>query len=169
MESQKGVSLIITFFVMIIILSVVLSISVLLYGQIKVIRNMGNSVASYYAGESGIEKVLFYDKQVLPSSGGSDKRGLCYMFEESNPNRCHNDTSKNEAVRCQNYPSDFTGTCAPDNCTACTISFDTVLGGATYHTRATVTASAGIFSIDSTGNFSETSRKVEAVITNQPN
>lgn len=58
---QKGVSLIITFFIMMIVLSVVLSISTLLYVQIKAIRNMGNSVISYYAAESGIEKVLYYD------------------------------------------------------------------------------------------------------------
>jgi hypothetical protein len=65
-DNQKGVSLIITFFIMIIILAVVLSISILLYSEIKIIRNVGNSVVSFYAADSGIEKVLFYDRQVLP-------------------------------------------------------------------------------------------------------
>lgn len=66
---RKGASLIITFFIMIIILAVVLSVSIILYSQVKVIRNIGSSVVSYYIGESGIEKVLYYDRQVLPNGG----------------------------------------------------------------------------------------------------
>jgi len=69
LPAQAGVSLIITFFVMIIILSVVLSISALLYSEVKVLRNIGNSVASFYVADSGIEKVLYYDRQVLPNNG----------------------------------------------------------------------------------------------------
>lgn len=68
-KSQKGISLIITFFIMIILLAVVLSISIILYSEIRVIRNMGDSVISFYAAESGIEKVLFYDRQALPTRG----------------------------------------------------------------------------------------------------
>ena len=89
-DKQKGVSLIITFFIMIIILSVVFSVSALLYSEIKVIRNIGNSVISFYAANSGIEKVLYYDDQVLPESASTDAdgnqtitvgpRGLCSMY-----------------------------------------------------------------------------------------
>lgn len=108
-NSQKGVSLIITFFVMIIILSITLAISALLYSEVKIIRNMGDSVIAFYAADSGIEKVLYYDRQVLPSlslgacSTGADcdsgqtcvnnfctipaKRGLCVMYDSMiNPN-----------------------------------------------------------------------------------
>ncbi len=69
-KQEKGVSLIITFFIMIIILTVVLSISVILYSEVKVIRNVSNSMASLYAAESGVEKVLYYDRQVLPLTIG---------------------------------------------------------------------------------------------------
>lgn len=117
-DRQKGVSLIITFFVMIIILAVVLSISVILYSEVKVIRNIGNSMASLYAADSGIEKVLFYDRQVLPilSTSNSctydddctspyvcqnsvctkfEKRGLCFMFDPTdNPNFCDEDDNE---------------------------------------------------------------------------
>ena len=89
-DKQKGVSLIITFFIMIIILSVVFSVSGLLYSEIKVIRNIGNSVMSFYAADSGIEKVLYYDDQVFPESVSTDPsgnqttlvglRGLCSMY-----------------------------------------------------------------------------------------
>ena len=41
-RDERGVSLIITFFIMIIILSVVLSISIILYSEVKVIRNNRN-------------------------------------------------------------------------------------------------------------------------------
>jgi len=63
---QKGVSLIIVLFIMIIILSVTLSISTILYSELKVIRNIGNSIVSFYVADSGVEKVLYYDRQVLP-------------------------------------------------------------------------------------------------------
>ena len=76
---QKGVSLIISFFIMVIILSVVLSVSALLYSEIKVIRNIGNSVVSFYAADSGIEKLIYYDRKVLPDGA---VRGLCSMLEK---------------------------------------------------------------------------------------
>jgi len=61
----------ITFFIMIIILSIVLSISALLYSQVKVIRNIGDSMVSFYVADSGIEKVIYYDRQVLPTIANS--------------------------------------------------------------------------------------------------
>lgn len=111
---ESGVSLIITFFIMIIILSVVLFISVLLYSEVKVIKNIGDSMVSFYAADSGIEKVLYYDRKVLPVlsvfsscqsaldcdsgqsciSGSCVKyavRGLCSMYNydsANNPNAC---------------------------------------------------------------------------------
>lgn len=73
-NSQKGVSLIITFFITIIILFVVLAISAILYSEIKIIRNIGNSVVAFYAADSGVEKVLYYDRQELPAGA---ERGIC--------------------------------------------------------------------------------------------
>jgi hypothetical protein len=66
-KNQNGVSLIITFFIMTIILSVVLSISAILYSEVKIIRNVGNSVTAFYAADSGVEKILYYDRVVLPT------------------------------------------------------------------------------------------------------
>jgi hypothetical protein len=130
-DKQKGVSLIITFFVMIIILSVVLSVSALLYSEIKVIRDIGNSVVSFYAADSGVEKVLYYDDQVLPATITCDPsdpssvlkclsnqtcgsngvctpvptRGLCTMYPyDTNLNNCPSasDASKlNSSIYCQ--------------------------------------------------------------------
>ena len=75
---EKGVSLIITFFTMTIILIIVLSMSIILYSEIKVLRNIGNSVVSFYAADSGIEKILYYDRQVLSAvSSGTPCGGGC--------------------------------------------------------------------------------------------
>jgi hypothetical protein len=65
-KDQKGVSLIISFFIMVIIVAIVLAITTLLYNEIKMIRNIGNSVVAFYAADSGIEKVLYYDRKVIP-------------------------------------------------------------------------------------------------------
>jgi hypothetical protein len=97
-NSQKGVSLIITFFVMVIILGVVLVISTLLYSQLKVIRNIGNSVVAFYAADSGVEKVLFYDRQVLPIIGTAT---VCTSSSECGPGKTCNSSNRCEgpAVR----------------------------------------------------------------------
>jgi len=162
-DKEKGVSLIITFFVMIIILAVVLSVSILLYGQIKVLRNIGNSVASFYAADSGIEKVLYYDRQVraphptdLPCEEDNDcssgyvcnvdakcilKRGLCDM-----PSR---DVNK-EGNKCEK-----------DDCTNCTISFSEQLNSASnYDVTATVKPDYS-YNISSRGVSVGTSRSIE--------
>ena len=104
--SQKGVSLIITFFIMVIILAVVLSISVILYSEVKVIRNIGDSTASLFAADSGIEKLLYYDYKGLPADTDNlagVTRGLCTMFSLANSNACPtDDPTLNAGMKCSN-------------------------------------------------------------------
>jgi Tfp pilus assembly protein PilX len=166
-KNQKGVSLIITLFIMIIILAVVLSISTLLYSEIKVLRNVGNSVVGLYAADSGIEKVLYYDRQYKPSNGNTCNvdsecpigfpscnvitkhcsipltRGLCAMFSTANgiTNSC---SSGGASINCNSDPlspgttNPSTG-CNPDVCDDCTVSFNSTLdSGITYATKANV-------------------------------
>ena len=78
MNHQKGVSLIITFFIMMIILSVVLSISTILYTQLKNIRNSSDSVISYYAAESGVEAFQYDQKQGLNATCTSSSSQPCF-------------------------------------------------------------------------------------------
>ena len=164
-NSEKGVSLIMTFFIMLIILAVVLSISVLLYSEIKVIRNMGNSVIGLYAADSGIEKVLYYDRQVVPTGA---TRGLCSIFSS-----CVAGSSGETSVYCNNpTPSSFTGTCASNNCTDCQITFDTTFDNRTYYTTAKVSPNAvnpldSDFEITSKGVFSGAQRQIQILITPQ--
>lgn len=142
-NSQRGVSLIITFFIMIIILAVVLSISALLYSEVKVIRNIGNSIISLYAADSGIEKVLYYDRQVLENGA---KRGLCSMFDSigNSSKYCGNMVGYDPSIYCLNVSAaDSAGGtgCDINTCTNCTISFNTNFGNddkRTYYTTAKV-------------------------------
>ncbi|OGZ65048.1 MAG: hypothetical protein A2812_02415 [Candidatus Staskawiczbacteria bacterium RIFCSPHIGHO2_01_FULL_36_16] len=109
-NSQKGVSLIITFFIAIIILFIVLSISTLLYSEIKVIRNIGNSVNAFYTAESGIEKVLYYDRKTPDVEG----RGVCSI--------CNDGIEECDSV---------TGSdCSSETCSDCYIEFSTQLDSA---------------------------------------
>jgi len=56
--SQKGVSLYLTIIIMVIFLAIVLGVSAILLGQLKMIKGMENSVIAFYAAETGIEKAL---------------------------------------------------------------------------------------------------------------
>lgn len=64
-NNQKGVSLILTIFVMVILLAVVLFISLLLYTEVRNVKNLSDSVTAFFAADSGVEKVLYYDRNVL--------------------------------------------------------------------------------------------------------
>lgn len=165
---DKGAALIITFFIMIIILSIDLFISAILYSEIKIIRNIGNSVAAFYAAESGIEKVIYYDKKVLPPSeeGPGNVRGLCFMCDSTNPDACDEEPigySGDRSIFCNDcapVPGDagFEG-CDPYLCNNCEITFNTFLDDEKhYEIRAFVKpvddGSEDVFSkVDSTGYY----------------
>jgi hypothetical protein len=184
-EKEKGVSLIITFFIMMIVLAIVLSISVLLYSGIKVIRNMGNSVISYYAAESGVEKVLYYDRQVL-SILSTD--GLCTLDSDCSPGQICSDslcTTFGDRGLCAILTNCTTGNnieksiyCTPvtlcsgnencdDTCSNCNICFTTILDDKTYSTTASVLDGNYYLDIKSSGFFNGTSRQIETKIETQ--
>ncbi|MFA6190361.1 MAG: hypothetical protein WC711_02485 [Candidatus Staskawiczbacteria bacterium] len=192
LPAQAGVSLIITLFIMIIILSVVLSISALLYSEIKVIRNIGNSVIGLYAADSGIEKVLYYDWNVRPTitNGKKAERGLCSMYDISNNynTACKSDpnsTSPTEhSIYCQPnngfespQPGDNNPTigCNPEVCDDCTISFSSVINAGdtnssdddiSYSTEARVYSAGDVdkFEISSKGFYGGAGRQIQIVI-----
>lgn len=178
-ENQKGISLIITFFIMIVILAVVLSISTILYSEIKIIRNMGNSMASIFAADSGIEKVLYYDRQVIPTGA---TRGLCtmYLFDpEVNPNACRTNEyvpNLDSSVYCEPDPAFIVPQegsdhgCDADVCSDCTIKFSTTFDNLTYYVTATVRPSGdlSIFQIESRGAFGSAQRQIQAITETVP-
>lgn len=190
-NQQKGVSLIITFFIMVIILAVVISISILLYSQLKVIRNVGNSVVSFYAADSGIEKVLFYDRKGLPKLGtdeeGNDilgKRGLCTIYPYSgstNGSACPAPTDiegLDSSIYCTPDPRYTTPQqgivnpskgCDPNVCDDCEIAFSTTFDNRMYSVKASVRPSAdgksSDFVINSKGVYADTERQIKTSLT----
>ncbi len=192
-DKEKGVSLIITFFVMIIILAVVLSISIILYGEAKVLRNVGDSMVGLYAADSGIEKVLYYDRQVKPSNGAvcstnSDctdpsypacnnqictaavQRGLCSMLDSTDyDNSCAASGPRDSSVYCSVGVNATAGSdCDPKTCTNCSITFSTDLDdGINYYTTAKVYpgTSASEFEVDSKGTYNSVGRQIQILIT----
>jgi hypothetical protein len=172
MEKERGVSLIMTFFVMTTILSVILSVSIILYSEIKVTRNMGGSAISFYAADTGVEKVLYYDRNVL-SPGAS--RGFCSIF-----NNCHNDPdltalnvdhsaycndTKKESLAPLDQDGQTVDGCDEKLCNNCRITFQTNLNADTQNTVvATLSPSADEKNIDlkivSTGSYKGVKRAV---------
>ena len=171
-NKEQGISLIITFFIMTIILAMVLVISTILYDQIKVIKNMGDSVVAFYAADSGIEKVLYYDRKVIPSGA---VRGFCAMlsYPENPDGECPIDDPVS-AVNCicisPNCPpvpldAEHEG-CDIDKCNNCEISFNTDFpesSGYGYIVDAKVYPENGdiTLNIGSAGLYKNVNRKVE--------
>jgi hypothetical protein len=142
-NKEAGVSLIIVFFVMIVMIAVVFSITSLLYGEIKVIRNISNAVVSFYTADSGIEKVLYYDRNILPDTGiEKKKRGLCLMCDANNPSCPTNDI--NPAINCNcsasvvSDPTNNPNGCDPSICNDCKITFTGGFDNLSYSVAATI-------------------------------
>jgi len=57
-KGQKGISLYLSIIIMVILLAIVLGISGILLGQLKMMKGIENSVIAFYAADTGIEKVL---------------------------------------------------------------------------------------------------------------
>ncbi|MCX6719976.1 MAG: pilus assembly PilX N-terminal domain-containing protein [Candidatus Staskawiczbacteria bacterium] len=166
-NSQAGVSLIITFFIMIIALAVVVSISTILYSEIKIVRNIGNSTGAFYAADSGIEKVLYYDYQTKAMGG---TRGLCAMYDSvNNPEACQKkiDTpTLDPSISCEpvapkSLSTDQHDGCNPQVCDACEISFKTnfdVSGNYYYTATAQILTVEDEITGEKTSNFTVESK-----------
>ena len=147
-QQQRGVSLLITFIVTIIMLAIILSVSTLLFSQVKVLGNMGSSVSAFYAAYSGVEKTLYFDrKQLIPPAS----RGLCTLCTACGPSGCQN---------CSNTPL-AAGGCNPTQCDNCTVEYDSEFDGRTYSVTATVTPGEGSLIIRSQGYYRGVTRAVE--------
>jgi len=69
--SQKGVSLYLAIVIMVILLAAVLGVTTILVGQLRMIKEMENSVVAFYAADTGIEEVL---KVIIHDVGVPDPR-----------------------------------------------------------------------------------------------
>jgi len=66
-QGQRGVILFLAVVIMAILLSIGLGISAILIGQIRMVRDIGNSVKAFYAADTGIEKALLFRNDPIPN------------------------------------------------------------------------------------------------------
>lgn len=83
MENEKGLSLYLALVVMSILLAIVLGISTILVSQLKILRDVENSVVAFYAAETGIEKALELrsDPTPLNNTGDMLSNGATYFIK----------------------------------------------------------------------------------------
>jgi hypothetical protein len=65
---QKGIALYVALVVMALLLSIGLGLTVIIIGQLKIMKNMGDSVIAFQAADTGIEHAL-YNKRIERESG----------------------------------------------------------------------------------------------------
>jgi len=158
---EKGVSLVITFLIMTIMLSIVVSLSVILYSEVKIMANVGNAVSAFYLAESGAEKTLYYDRKEIPQGA---IRGFCSICSTCTIN-CNN---------CAAVSTDLIQDgCAPLTCNNCRIKYESAFEDKTYTIDAWLHPDAlnpgfEIFNIRSKGFYKDTARSVEVIIGDQP-
>lgn len=149
-SSQRGVSLIITFMIMTIVLGVVLSMSVMLSSEVKITANIGNSVSSFYAAQSGAEKTLYFDRKQIPL--GVD-RGICSLCTTCAGEEC---------IGCETTSLGADG-CQPQTCNNCKVTYSSEFNNRTYKVSATVSPDGiySAFTIQAKGFYKNTSRAIE--------
>ena len=158
LKNEKGVSLVITFFIMMILLAVVLGISVILYSELKVVRNMGNSVVAFYAADTGVEQALYFDRH-------GTTPGFCNICASA---VCQADP----VLPCSTLPQEICKTsgsdCAVSTCTSCKISYKSNFPGNTKNYLVTINTSSDdqklYATIDSNGDYSQTTRQIETKV-----
>ncbi|KPJ56510.1 hypothetical protein AMJ49_04675 [Parcubacteria bacterium DG_74_2] len=96
-NSQHGISLYLVVLFMSIVLAMVLGLSTILIGELKITKGLGDSVIAFYAADTGIERILIdragpscpsgipetslgeakYEVIVTPAGGGCNADNCC--------------------------------------------------------------------------------------------
>ncbi|MCK4355227.1 pilus assembly PilX N-terminal domain-containing protein [Candidatus Parcubacteria bacterium] len=69
-NSQKGVALYVTLIVTSIVLAIALGISLILVGQLKMTREIGDSTKAFFAADAGMERVLDQSISEIETNNG---------------------------------------------------------------------------------------------------
>lgn len=154
MDNERGVTLIITFMTTSLMLAIVLSLSLMLFHEIRLISNIGSSVSAFYASESGAEKMLYFDRKLVAHGVA---RGLCNICNTCNSNDCQNCTLT--------HLDEENAGCNVATCGNCGVTFTSYFDDKSYKVSASVTPdpanlSASIFNIDAKGYYRDSVRAV---------
>jgi Tfp pilus assembly protein PilX len=148
-QKQRGVSIYLAFMIMTILLVIGLGANYLVASEIKVMRNMNNSVIAFYAAETGIEKTLYLDNMKKPTGGS---RGLCYICNSSNSTEWDSGTCSVSGADCNLI-----------SCGNCRVVFEQTISGKKHSVEAQVTTVGGDVSttIKSVGTYKTTKRAIQ--------
>jgi hypothetical protein len=154
MKNQKGISLLMVFFIMTIILSVVLGLSTILVNGFKEIRNLGDSLVAFYMADSGIEKTLYYSRQKIPSSPEGVVSGVCNICRSCLSSDCQ---------ECIAVGDDCS------MCRSCRVSYKTVVDDKKFEVLATIFPNGDYYNLDISvkGFYRGTSRAINLQIANK--
>ncbi len=138
-KREEGVSLYLAIIIMSILLAIVLGVSAILYSQLKITSEVGNSVIAFYAADSGIEQAMYDQNNCFILSDVAH----CKTFYHSNP--CSGDN--NGDGFCDGVPDNY-----KKNATL-------VPGGASGYTVRKI--SGGRRGFQSIGTFYKLNRAIE--------
>jgi len=81
---EKGASLYLAFMMMTVLLVIAFGMSAILFGQMKIIGGMGDSVIAFYAADTGIERAL-YENATPPQTFSDSIGGASYNVSVISP------------------------------------------------------------------------------------
>jgi hypothetical protein len=156
LKYQKGISLIMVFFIMTIMLSVVLGISTITYSEFKNVRSEGDSIVSFYVADSGIEKTLYYSRNDIPSSPLGVTNGVCNICSACS-------AREGSCVACEAVGDDC------NYCRKCQITYTTTFGDKEFKVLANIFPNGDFYNLDisSKGYYNKTSRAISLQIANK--
>lgn len=131
-NSQRGVTLIITFLIMTVMLAIALNVSLLFFGEVKIVGDVGNSVTAFYAADSGLEQVTYLDRKAGGFCNICDNPAYGVMAT------CNSTSCVPEGPNGGCYSELQPGGCSPTSCNNCRLQFYSTIDGKTYHIDAEV-------------------------------
>ncbi len=155
-NNQKGVSLIIVFFIMVVMLSIVLSLSVMLFEESKNTRNILDSLTAFYIADSGVEKALYFSRQVIPVSTPEVVSGICNICTSCLSDDCQECQAQGGEEGC-------------GFCRNCKISYFTEFNGKRSETIAYILPNGDYYNLDISvkGTYRGTTRALGLQIANK--
>lgn len=144
MNNQKGISLIVTFLIMTVMLAVALGLITALFTEVKIAKDTGNSVSSFYSADSGAEKTLYLIRSSPQTGFPGIAAGFCGICDACTD--CSNCALTEFSV----------GGCEANQCNDCRITYTSVFDGRKFDIDARIdaaTAIPGLFTINSRGFY----------------
>ena len=97
---ERGVSVFLAVIILSILLAIALGLSTILVSQIRMLKGMENSILSFYAADTGVERILYEDKMCRLSGCG----GLSWScLDTVNCNEGRSSGTVSDAVGSANY------------------------------------------------------------------